>query len=293
MRLTFITVRRVPDLPSPLLEEVTVLLRRAGHDVEHRRAEDTVFDATVRGTGGDRAVPADLYLLKSHSELALSLAGALHDRGARLLNPFPSCALTQDKVRATQLLHTAGVPVPQTRVVSGLRAAAALFEGAPLVVKPVRGHRGSGVRLVRDLGDVEGWDESVDTEGGLLVQTLVDGPGEDLKVYVVGSRVWAVRKPFSPNSFSVPGRPVAVDPTVATVARQVGRVIGLSVFGVDVIESRSGPVVVDVNYFPGFKGCAGVAGPLAHHIHAVATGRRAEPGPVSDVSVATGLATAR
>ncbi|GAA5028447.1 hypothetical protein GCM10023258_23950 [Terrabacter aeriphilus] len=166
MRLTFITVRRVPDLPSPLLEEVTVLLRRAGHDVEHRRAEDTVFDATVRGTGGDRAVPADLYLLKSHSELALSLAGALHDRGARLLNPFPSCALTQDKVRATQLLHTAGVPVPQTRVVSGLRAAAALFEGAPLVVKPVRGHRGSGVRLVRDLGDVEGWDESVDTEGG-------------------------------------------------------------------------------------------------------------------------------
>ncbi|NUO35978.1 MAG: hypothetical protein HOQ27_13075 [Dermatophilaceae bacterium] len=295
MRLCFITVRRVPDTPSPLLLDVSRLLERAGHDVRHERAEDMVFTVTSRVATGPwcdclASGPADLYLLKSHTELALSIAGALHDRGARLLNPYPACAAAQDKVRATAALHRAGVPVPATQVVAGHAAAAALFRGTPLVVKPVRGHRGAGVSIVSTEGDLDGWQALADTDGGLLVQDLVDGPGEDLKVYVVGRDVWAVRKPFGPDSFTRPGRPVAVDPEVGRIVERVSRTTGLSIYGLDIIEGPNGPVVVDLNYFPGYKGCVGVAEPMARHIHEFAVRRDDAAGESAPAHVADLLA---
>ena len=81
------------------------------------------------------------------------------------------------------------------------------LDGTPKIVKPLRGHRGAGVEVVKTGADLVGRPQP---EGPLIVQDLIEGPGEDLKVYVVGERVWAVRKPFSPTSFSVPGRPVPV-----------------------------------------------------------------------------------
>lgn len=275
MRLCFITVRREPDVPSPLLVEVSRQLGQAGHVVTHVRAEEMTLEAT---SPVSEEQPHGLFLLKSHTELALSVAGTLHDRGARMLNPYPACVMAQDKVRATQSLHRAGVPVPSTRVVAGHASAAALFAGSPLVVKPVRGHRGAGVCFVRSEADLVGWSERPDTDGGLVVQSLVDGRGEDLKVYVVGHRVWAVRKSFDPTSFTRPGRPVRVEREVVEIAARTARATGLSLFGIDVIESATGPVVVDLNYFPGYKGCVGVAEPMARHIHQYASDVRPDSG---------------
>jgi ribosomal protein S6--L-glutamate ligase len=62
-------------------------------------------------------VAHDLYVLKSHTELALSTAATLCSLGARLLNPHRSCLLTQDKTTSTKLLSDAGVLSP--RFISG------------------------------------------------------------------------------------------------------------------------------------------------------------------------------
>jgi ribosomal protein S6--L-glutamate ligase len=264
VRLFFLLVRRVPDVPSPLIREVADRLRALGHQVDQGTPEDMVVDA--------RAIsPAhDLYLLKSHTELALSLAAALAARGARMLNPYEACAAAQDKLLANRRLHAAGVPVPHTVVTGDYARVAELLDGRPRIVKPLRGHRGANVELVRSAEDLLGRPAPT---GPLIVQEPVDGPGEDLKVYVVGDRVWAVRKPFSPRSFSVPGVPVPVTAQVEEIAHRAAAATGLGLFGLDVIEAPTGPVVVDLNYYPGYKGCAGVAGPMAAYIDAYATGR--------------------
>lgn len=264
MRLLFLTVTRVPDLPSPLLAEVTALLRRRDHEVDHATSEKQLLDV-------DRLSPHhDLYLLKSHTELSLSIAGVLHEQGARLLNPWPACAATQDKLRAHRRLQAAGVPVPGTLVTGDYdRVAAALERDGPLVLKPLRGHRGHEVEVVRDPARVRG---RPPPSTALLVQHFVDGPGEDLKVYVVGHHVWAVRKPFDPLSFTRPGRAVPVNREVEDLALRAGAALGLGMYGLDVIESVDGPVVVDLNYFPGYKGCSGVAAPMAAYIDAYARG---------------------
>lgn len=267
--IRFLLVRRVPDRPSSLLREVVSRLRRRGHTVSGAIVEDVLLPADPRAVDDDV-----MFLLKSHTETALSHAAALHARGARVFNPYPACAAAQDKVLANQRLAAAGVRVPDTWVTGSPGTCRHLLDDGPLVVKPVRGHRGAGVHVVRTPRQL---DRLPDPGGPVVVQRHVDGPGHDLKVYVVGSRVWAVRKPFDATSFTRPGEPVPVTAEVEDLARRVGRVSGLDLFGIDVIEGPDGPTVVDLNYFPGYKGCEEVAGPMADHVHRIAVGDLAPP----------------
>jgi ribosomal protein S6--L-glutamate ligase len=285
MRLYLMLVRRVPPVPSPLLVEVAAGLRARGFVVESGTPEEMLVDA-------DRLASShDLYLLKSHTELALSLAACLHAQGARLLNPYPACAAAQDKVLAVRRLSAAGVPVPRTFATGDVgRLRELLEERAPLLVKPVRGHRGAGVHVLHAPPDLANLPA---LSGPVVVQDFVAGPGEDLKVYVVGDRVWAVRKPFSASSFSVPGRPVPVTAEVESIALRAGAACGLGLFGLDVIENPDGPVVVDLNYFPGYKGCEGVAEPMTAYIAGYAEDRGELPfPPLQPVADAAPLASA-
>lgn len=257
MKITVLLTRRVPDRPSPVLVEAFARLEAAGHTVDAWIPEDRLL------TAHDVRVDADLYVLKSHTEHALSLAGAIHDAGGALLNSYAACLVAQDKVTAARRMRDLGVPTPDTWLVADPALAVDLLEDGPLIIKPNRGHRGAGVHLARTPAELRALPAGA---GPLIAQRHVPdvvSPGEDLKVYVAGDRVWAVRKSFDPMSFTRPGRPVPVSPAVEAIAQRVRHGFGLELFGVDVLESADGPMVVDVNYFPGYKGCVDPAPVIA------------------------------
>jgi ribosomal protein S6--L-glutamate ligase len=281
VKLFFLLVRRVPPVPSPVLVEVSALLRKRGFEVDGGIAEEIV----VRS---DCFQPAhDLYLLKSHTELSLSLAGVLDAQGAALLNPYLSCVATQNKIVASRRLRAAGVPVPRTWVTGNVDLLRSIAEGSPLIVKPYRGHRGAGIHLVRTPTDLR----DVSSAGGtIMAQEYVDGGPEDVKVYVVGDEVFAVRKPFSETSFTVAGRPCRVDAELREIALRCGRALGLGLYGLDIAETPDGPVVVDLNYFPGYKGVPGIAPLIADYIERYASGEETlELPPVDTVDEAVPL----
>ena len=266
IKLYFMLVRRVPAVPSPVLAEAFDILSRRGFAVESGIAEDLL-------TRPDLLCPRhDLYLLKSHTEMSLSLAGILHDQGARLLNPYPSCIAAQDKIVASRRLRAAGVPTPDSWVTGDLAQLAPIVAERPLIIKPYRGHRGAGIRVVRSPAELAALPQP---DGLVLVQEFTPGAGEDLKVYVVGDDVFAVRKEFSETSFTRAGRPVPVSDEVRAIALRCGQAFGLGLYGLDVIESPAGPVVVDLNYFPGYKGVPNVAPLIASYIEGYARGQHA------------------
>jgi MFS family permease len=215
------------------------------------------------------AVEHDLYVLKSHTELSLSLAGVLDAQGANLLNPYRSCVATQDKIVAARRLRAAGVPTPRTWVTGDFELLSRAAEQGSLIVKPHRGHRGVGATVVTGPDELAALPAS-DTP--MVVQEYIRGSGEDLKVYVVDGEVFAVHKPFFELSFTVPGRPAAVTDRVREIALDTGRILGLGLYGLDIIESEDGPVVVDVNYFPGYKGVPKAAALIANYIEEYARG---------------------
>lgn len=263
VRLYFLLVRRVPPVPSPVLADAFERLERRGFTVEGGIAEELVDRV-------DTLEPEhDLYLLKSHTELSLSIAGALHARGARLLNPYGSCTAAQNKIVAASRLRAAGVPVPRSWVTGDLQLLRPIADRIPLIVKPYLGHRGLGIHVVRTPDELE---LIPAPDAAVVVQEYVEGDGEDLKLYVVGDQVFGVRKPFSPTSFTVPGRPCVVRDDVGEIALRVGSALGLGLYGIDVVEGPSGPVVVDVNYFPGYKGVPDAGALIASYIEGYARG---------------------
>jgi ribosomal protein S6--L-glutamate ligase len=260
---------RRADGPSRIVIEAAEILRGRGFDVASAIAEEIVQRPDE--LGGE----ADLWLLKSYTPLSLSLAGVLHRAGARLLNPYPACLAARDKIAAAQVLSAAGVPSPRSWVTGDLSLLAPLAREMPLVVKPYMGWRGGGVRVVRGEAELRALPPPQEP---VVVQEFLPGPGVDLRVYVAGERVFATRKPFSATSFSVPGEEVAVTEEVRRMALRCGEAFGLGLFGLDLIESPDGPRVVDVNYFPGYKGIADAPAAVADYIARYADGAVSLPG---------------
>ena len=269
---------RGSQIPGPVISGVCRLLTRRGFAVEILLAEETVVQLN------ELTVAHDLYLVKSDTELSLSIAGVLHAQGARVLNPYPACLAARDKIVASWHLRAAGIPAPRTWFTNDLSLLCSFAEDQPLIIKPYRGFHGAGIRIARDRDELA----SIPTpENPVLVQEYVEGSGQDIKVYVIGEEVFATRKSFSPDSFTRPGEPFAVNAEIRDIALRCGRLFGLGLYGLDVIESPRGPVVVDVNYFPGYKGIPEAPRLLADYIENYAR-ERFDP---SESTIPVGLET--
>ncbi len=262
--LCFLMPRLEPRL-SPVMCELFDRLERRGFTVDHGIAEQHPWST------GAPLPDHDLVLVKSHSPLTLSLAGALHDRGTHLVNPYPACALAQDKQRANRALAHAGVPIPRTWCTTEpARLADEVgreLGNRPVVVKPFDGYHGRGVAVLDDPDALRTLHTS---ERPLVVQEHVEHDTDDLKLCVIDGEVFALRKPFSSESHGAAGVAVDVPPDLAEIARRCGHALGLELYGVDVLEGPRGPVVVDVNFFPGYKGVPDAAQLLADAIERAA-----------------------
>lgn len=256
--------RHVSDPCNSVLIDLIETLKYRNIKVDIGIAQDLVLQPSQK-TGEH-----DLYVLKSHSNLWLSLAGVLQQQGARILNPFQACIAVQNKILATQRMQSAGIPVPETWLTGDLNLMKAVAAEKTLIIKPYIGSRGEGMYIVHEPEELLAIPPPQEP---VMVQEFIDGSGEDLKVYVIHEDVFAVRKPFSPTGYKVPGIPCPVSPDIREIALNCGRVFGLGLYGIDIIESSSGPVVVDLNYFPSYKGVPRAVELLSDYIIEYGLGR--------------------
>jgi ribosomal protein S6--L-glutamate ligase len=220
----------------------------------------------------------DLYVLRKLSGLSLSLAGALHELGATIVNPYPATSAIHDKIVAAGVLQRAGVRVPDTYTCARPADLAPLLDAGPLIVKPYDGAGGHHVHIVRDPAELA----SVPHEKRqpVFAQRYHPPRGPDLKLYVIGERVFGVKKPFPRTTVAEKsGEPFAPDPELCDIAFACGAAFGIELYGVDVIESDDGRYVVDVGSLPGYRGVPDAPRLLAEHLLAAAR-RSARGDPV-------------
>jgi len=216
----------------------------------------------------------DLYVLKGSSQLAMSMAGALHAIGANVLNPYPVAATLRDKIITERILRSAGVPTPDTFVADRAEHLAPLLADGPLVIKPYRGSRGRGVRVLWDADEL---DEVTSGDGPLFAQRYQKPQGLDHKIYCIGSQLFGVQRVWPAQTYEEKvGRPFTITPALRDIALRCTRAFGVDLLGLDVVFSGDRPYVVDVNSFPGFKGVPDAALRLADYIFSAAQ-RQPEP----------------
>ena len=240
--------------------------------VMRRLADGGVAVETIAGKG--RLVDLttlrpehDLYVLKQISGISLSMAGALHAQGATIINPYPVTAMLYDKVVATRILEAAGVPTPATYVVSQPEFLLPLLTDGPLVVKPANGTGGYGVRVVRTESELT----AAAPEPPVMAQRYHPPEGRDEKIYVIGERVFGVKKTFPARTEEEKhGEPFTPTDEHRDIALRCGRVFGIDLFGVDFIRSEGKLYVVDMSSIPGFKGVPNAPTLLADYLYAAA-----------------------
>jgi len=243
-------------------------MRAAGHHVEIVDPDRHVADLVAPGHSH-----IDVVLARGRSSALMSLLRAAEVAGVPVVNSAAAVMSVVDKAGMGAVLAAAGVPVPQTWVgpVDVLAGRSDLT--FPLVLKPVRGDNARGLVVVqsrRQLATVT-WPEPV-----ALAQAFHRGDGVDLKLYVAGDRVWGVRRPSpvaadgAPRPVGTVGEPVVVPPALEDLARRCGRPFGLRLFGVDCVQGERGPLVVEVNDYPTYRGAPGASEVISRLVEGLA-----------------------
>jgi ribosomal protein S6--L-glutamate ligase len=248
-RLCFIVEERYENDVMP--GAVVDVLRSCGHRVDVLRPSGTVTDLW-------ELLPTDVarydaFVLKTVSDgPGLSLLEAAGAAGVTTVNDYRAIRLARDKAVAAVRARAAGIPFPKTWFASRSTLLEQIpADTYPLVVKPNNGSS------LRDVYRVETPDElarlEIDDTGSMLAQPYLANPGYDVKLYNTGDEVFATvkRSPLHPGA-DVAEEQITVPPELRNLGRAVGRVFGLDIYGIDVVHTADGWVVLDVNDFPSF-----------------------------------------
>jgi len=223
-------------------------------------------------------VPGDIVLPRSRHPFALALLKEAEVRGAVAVNPWSAVSKARNKVRGTLALARRGLPVPPTflahRPVDLATLDRRLF---PLLLKPFQGDNARGIVLVSDPDQLEAleWPDVM-----TLAQPFVDVGGIDLKLYVVDRTVWATRRTSPLQPEVSPPVAAAVSPELADLALACGEAFGLRLYGIDVLQTEGGPIVVDVNDFPNYTGVPDAVATIGGLLIDEARQTPLPPGPV-------------
>jgi ribosomal protein S6--L-glutamate ligase len=194
----------------------------------------------------------DLVVTRSRHPFALALLKQAEMLGARSRDSWATVQRVRDKLSCALALSDRGLPTPTTFFAERPADLSRLPEHYfPLLLKPVLGNNARGLCLVRHAGELASvhWDGEI-----VLAQRYVDTDGVDLKLYAAGAAVWAVRRPSPLAPQGAPPVRARVTPALRELVDACRDEFGLQLLGIDVLESKNGPVIVDVNEFPNYTG---------------------------------------
>ncbi len=197
----------------------------------------------------------------------------------------------RDKLRCLQLLAQAGIGIPATVFGDNPDDTAdllAMLGAPPHVIKLNEGSQGQGVLLAEHLAASQGVIEAFrGLYANFLVQEFVrEAGGADVRCFVVGDRVVAAMKrqgregEFRSNLHrGGSAGPVELSAEERDTAVRAAAAVGLGIAGVDLLRSRRGPLVVEVNASPGLEGIENatgidVAGAILTHLERVVPAAR-------------------
>ncbi|RJU90783.1 MAG: RimK family alpha-L-glutamate ligase [Candidatus Poseidoniales archaeon] len=173
---------------------------------------------------------------------------------------------SRDKLHASQILARNRIPVPRTtyvRDIIDVETAVEFVGGLPVVVKVTQGTQGQGVFLRHTIREAQNLVEGLLLTGRavLIQEYIAESHGKDIRALVVGDRVVAsmrrrARGREFRSNYHLNGTVEKVEllPEYEEAACRAARVLGLHIAGVDLLEAKNGPLVLEVNSSPGLEG---------------------------------------
>jgi ribosomal protein S6--L-glutamate ligase len=138
--------------------------------------------------------------------------------------------------------------------------------GAPVVIKLLEGTQGIGVLLAHTLEMATSIIELLQSQKqNVLIQKFVaESKGKDIRAIVVGDRVIAAMRRVAQgqefrSNVHRGGKTEAVELSdlYKETAIRAAKIMGLGIAGVDMLEGKDGPQIMEINSSPGLEGIEG------------------------------------
>jgi ribosomal protein S6--L-glutamate ligase len=229
----------------------------------------------------EQSKPVVIYkgeVLKGYDAIIPRIASSYTRYGSAIVRQFEiqgvftttssiSIVRSRDKLRSIQILSRAGIGIPKTIFSRGFTEIDDVMQelgGPPIIIKLARGTHGRGVVLAESRkaarSVLQGFYLMDDDGTNILMQEYVEeSAGTDIRAFVVGGQVVASMKrqsltdDFRSNLHQGgEGTIVKLTDEEEKVAIKAARAMGLSICGVDMMRSKRGPLVLEVNSSPGF-----------------------------------------
>jgi ribosomal protein S6--L-glutamate ligase len=179
---------------------------------------------------------------------------------------------SRDKLRSLQLFAKAGVDMPKTAFASSPKDIDSVLEqvgGAPAVIKLLEGTQGIGVILAETHNSAKSVIEAfLGVEVNILVQEFIaEAKGADIRAFIVDGQVVGAMKRQGVEGDFRSNLHRGGKATVITLSKEekltaikAVKKLGLAIAGVDMLQSKRGPLVMEVNSSPGLEGIEGATG---------------------------------
>jgi len=248
-------------------------LQRGIPDLHYRQKPLSTYDAVLPRIGASITYYGTA-VVRQFQEMDVFCANTAHG----ILN-------SRDKLRSLQILSRHHIGIPQTAFVSSKKDVLPSIErvgGAPVIIKLISGTQGIGVLLAESTKAAESIVELLQSQKqNVLIQKFVaESKGRDIRAFVVGDRVVAAMRRVAQgqefrSNVHRGGKAQAVDlpEEYAQTAVRAAQIMGLRVAGVDMLEGKTGPQIMEVNSSTGLEGietCTGldIAGTVIEYIAA-------------------------
>tara|TARA_R110002096_G_scaffold74101_1_gene175730 strand:+ start:308995 stop:309891 length:897 start_codon:yes stop_codon:yes gene_type:complete len=173
---------------------------------------------------------------------------------------------SRDKLRSLQILSRSGVKMPKTAFTNFSRVENKVLKHigrAPVVIKLLEGTQGLGVVLAETdkaaTSVVEAF-ESLKTRV-ILQEFIAEAGGADIRAFVInGKIVGAMKRQGKEGEFRSNlhrggnANLIKLSKEEKTTAIKAAKSMGLAIAGVDMLQSKRGPMVLEVNSSPGLEG---------------------------------------
>ncbi len=181
---------------------------------------------------------------------------------------------SRDKLRSLQILARAGIGIPKTAFASSPKEkdidnVIESIGGAPCIIKLLEGTQGIGVILADNHKAAKSVIEAfMKIKANMLVQEFIkEAGGADIRVFIVdGQIVGAMKRQAKDGEFRSnlhrggSASVIQLSPEERATAIKAVKKLGLGIAGVDLLQSKRGPLVMEVNPSPGLEGIEGATG---------------------------------
>lgn len=281
--LTFSNPERLSPVTKVDLEMLVESAKRLGHKVEiiYDRDCQLVFNKKPeihiqnKKRKNIKVILTRANFLNTFLEYRASIIHQFEITGIPVINHHLPVLRAKNKLRTIQILNKQKIPIPKSYLLSSsqyIDDAVKQFGSFPIILKTLYGSHGNGVTIIeskRGLRSIVEMMTGDENSNPIMLQEYVkEAKGKDIRVFIVGKRILAAMERIATkkgefrSNFHLGGRVRVAEMSKKEkeIAFAAVSACGLDMAGVDILRTKKGPVVLEVNCNPGLEGITKATG---------------------------------